>query len=86
MSTETERKLGHLLDSSQVTIDLGNTSSTSSQSSKGSSSAAELVKPIQVSQSDIVKEKLNHELKRKQEKIKVICLPCQYERGAHCFI
>lgn len=71
MSTETERKLGHLLDSSQVTIDLGNTSSTSSQSFKGSSSAAELVKPIQVSQSDIVKEKLNHELKRKQEKIKV---------------
>lgn len=70
MSTETERKLGHLLDSSLVTKDLGDSYSTSSQSSKGSSSVAELVKPIHMSQSVIVKEKLNHELKRKQEKMK----------------
>ncbi|KAI5679650.1 hypothetical protein M9H77_00877 [Catharanthus roseus] len=70
MSTETERRLGDLLDSSQGTMDVSNSSSTSSRTTKGSSCVAESVKPVKVLESDAAKEKLNLELKRRQEKMK----------------
>lgn len=76
MSTETERRLGDLLDSSQGTMDVSNSSSTSSRTTKGSSCVAESVKPVKVLESDAAKEKLNLELKRRQEKMKVFLSQC----------
>lgn len=74
MSNEIETRVGQLLNSSQSRISVDKSSSTSSQTPKGSSNVVELAKPLQIPETDTdtAKEKLNLELRQRQEKLKVL--------------
>ncbi|XP_059668649.1 DExH-box ATP-dependent RNA helicase DExH1 isoform X1 [Cornus florida] len=68
MSTETERRVGNLLDSSQGTVSDDNLPSASSQGPKQSSRDVNITKPIPMLEN--CKERLNTELKQRQERMK----------------
>lgn len=72
MSMETARRVENLLDSSQSQgVFVNGSCETSSQRGKQSSSNVNIIDPISML-IDSNKEKLNLEVKKKQEKIKVI--------------
>ncbi|CAN1772467.1 DExH-box ATP-dependent RNA helicase DExH1 [Linum perenne] len=71
MSTETERRVGSLLGSSQGAIPPSGSSGTYSQDSPQSSRTMKVAKPVPVpSQKDSAQEKLSLELKRKQDELR----------------
>ncbi|CAN1133895.1 DExH-box ATP-dependent RNA helicase DExH1 [Linum perenne] len=71
MSTETERRVGSLLGSSQGAIPPNGSSGTYSQDSPQSSRTMKVAKPVPVpSQKDSAQEKLSLELKRKQDELR----------------
>ncbi|XP_019153740.1 PREDICTED: DExH-box ATP-dependent RNA helicase DExH1 isoform X2 [Ipomoea nil] len=70
MSTEIERKVGNLLSSSQASVSDGNSSSTHSYTANVSSNAVHAARAAATLESDGAKERLNAELKQKQEKLK----------------
>lgn len=71
MSTEIEERVGNLLSSSQDTVSGGTSSSTSGSSAKLSSKALETARPKLTVENDTAKQRLNNELKQKQEKTRV---------------
>ena len=74
MSTEIERRVGNLLNSSsQGAVTSQNSSVAPSQGGKGkpSSSGINIIKPDSFSEIDSAKENLSLELKQRQEKMKV---------------
>lgn len=73
MSTDIERRVGSLLDTSKGTSSTENSIGESSQSSKNSSSTISSVKPVPILESHVAKEKISAELKHQEEKLKV-CL------------
>ena len=72
MSTETEIRVGNLLDSSQEVVTVDGPSAVSSQGVKPSSSGASITSSESKLEIDTVKEGLSVELKQKQEKMKVL--------------
>ncbi|XP_031127916.1 DExH-box ATP-dependent RNA helicase DExH1 isoform X1 [Ipomoea triloba] len=70
MSTEIERKVGNLLSSSQASVSDGNSSSTHSYTANVSSNAVHAATAAAALESDAAKERLNTELKQKQEKLR----------------
>ncbi|XP_057506390.1 DExH-box ATP-dependent RNA helicase DExH1 isoform X1 [Actinidia eriantha] len=70
MSTEIERRVGNLLGSSKGTDSVDNSPGTSSQSAKKLMSGVDSPKPDPVFEIDADKERLNVELKDRQEKMK----------------
>lgn len=73
MSTETERRVGGLLKNSQGLISNNDSGTTSSVGNKASSIGTKVTDPVSNLGNDSAKEKLNIELKQKQEKMKVTC-------------
>lgn len=75
MSTEIERRVGNLLNSSESQGALTSTDSSvaPSQGGKGkpSSSGVNIIKPDSLSEIDFAKDNLSLELKQRQEKMKV---------------
>ncbi|XP_021892463.1 DExH-box ATP-dependent RNA helicase DExH1 isoform X1 [Carica papaya] len=70
MSTETERRVGGLLKNSQGLISNNDSGTTSSVGNKASSIGTKVTDPVSNLGNDSAKEKLNIELKQKQEKMK----------------
>ncbi|XP_059598695.1 DExH-box ATP-dependent RNA helicase DExH1-like [Vitis vinifera] len=70
MSTETEIRVGNLLDSSHEVVTVDGPSAVSSQGVKPSSSGASITSSESKLEIDTVKEGLSVELKQKQEKMK----------------
>ncbi|KAA8518450.1 hypothetical protein F0562_015924 [Nyssa sinensis] len=70
MSTETERRVGNLLNSSQGTVSANNSPSTSSQGIRQSSCGVDSTKPVSMLEIDTAKEELSIELKQRQERMK----------------
>lgn len=72
MSTETETRIGNLLNSSQSRgVSSSNASGASSQGGKQLSADRNVTKLVSTSENELTKEKLSLELKEKQEKMKV---------------
>lgn len=69
MSSETQRLVGELLVSSSASV--GSSSFSSSQGDKQLLPARNIEKSVSVLEIDSAKERLNAELKAKQEKMKV---------------
>ncbi|XP_065855874.1 DExH-box ATP-dependent RNA helicase DExH1 isoform X2 [Euphorbia lathyris] len=69
MSSETERRVGKLLNSSQRAAPANGSVGTSGQANKQSSADPNIMKPVSMLETDSAKEKLNVELKQKQDKI-----------------
>ena len=72
MSTETERRVGNLLDSLQEAVAVDGPSAVSSQGVEPSSSGASITSSVSNLEIDTAKEGLSVELKQKQEKTKVL--------------
>ena len=72
MSTETEIRVGNLLDSSQEVVTVGGPSAVSSQGVKPSSSGASITSAVSKLEIDTAKEGLSVELKQNHEKMKVL--------------
>lgn len=70
MSTETEIRVGNLLDSSQEVVTVDGPSAVSSQGVKPSSSGASITSAVSKLEIDTAKEGLSVELKQKHEKMK----------------
>lgn len=71
MSTETERRVGNLLDGSQKAGPANDSSAASGQGGKQSSLGVKIVKPVSILETDAAKERLSLELKQRQDKLKV---------------
>lgn len=71
MSTETERIVGNLLNSSQGPVTVNDSGVSSVKGAKQSSFSVEVANPVDTSDMDSAKEKLSVELKERQEKMKV---------------
>lgn len=71
MSSETERLVGRLLDSSQGSEHASSSSNSSAQAVKQSLSTENKSKPVSRLESGSAKDKLNSELKKRQENLKV---------------
>lgn len=71
MSTEIEERVGNLLSSSNGTNLVENNSSSSSGAATSQSQNMDLNKRASVPEIDTVSEKLNIELKQKQDKMRV---------------
>ncbi|XP_031279106.1 DExH-box ATP-dependent RNA helicase DExH1 isoform X2 [Pistacia vera] len=69
MSTEIERRVGNLLNSSQGTVTVNNSGVASDQGGKQVSLNVKIANPVSVADTDANKEKLNFELKERQEKL-----------------
>ncbi|KAK3227028.1 hypothetical protein Dsin_006890 [Dipteronia sinensis] len=70
MSTETERIVGNLLNSSQGPVTVNDSGVSSVKGAKQSSLSVEVANPVDTSDMDSSKEKLSVELKERQEKMK----------------
>lgn len=70
MSTDIEKRVGSLLETSKGVDATERCVGASSQSSKSSSTAAADVKPVSVAKNNISKEKISAELKQNEEKLK----------------
>ncbi|KAI7996155.1 DExH-box ATP-dependent RNA helicase DExH1 [Camellia lanceoleosa] len=70
MSTEIERKVGNLLDSSKGTVSVDNVPGASSQIAKQSVPDVDILQPVSVLEIDAGNERLSVELKERQEKMK----------------
>ncbi|KAL7225922.1 hypothetical protein ACSBR1_021134 [Camellia fascicularis] len=70
MSTEIERKVGNLLDSSKGTVSVDNVPGASSQIAKQSVPDVDILQPVSVLEIDTGNERLSVELKERQEKMK----------------
>ncbi|KAL2533500.1 RNA helicase family protein [Abeliophyllum distichum] len=70
MSTDIERRVGNLLNSSAVTTSVETSSSTSRETVKVTSNRLEEGRPLPVLEIDTASEKLNIELKERQEKMR----------------
>ncbi|CAK9152961.1 unnamed protein product [Ilex paraguariensis] len=70
MSSETERRLGNLLDSSQRVVSVNNTSSASTRGIQQSSRGVDITRPASRLEIGTAKEGLSIELKERQEKLK----------------
>ncbi|GMP98569.1 hypothetical protein CsSME_00046401 [Camellia sinensis var. sinensis] len=70
MSTEIERKVGNLLDSSKGTVSVDNVPGASSQIAKQSVPNVDILQPVSVLEIDTGNERLSVELKERQEKMK----------------
>ncbi|XP_057999659.1 DExH-box ATP-dependent RNA helicase DExH1 isoform X2 [Hevea brasiliensis] len=68
MSTETERRVGNLLNSSQRAAP-ADSAAASGQADRQPSSGLKITKPISTSEPDSAKEKLSIELKQRQDKM-----------------
>lgn len=73
MTTEIERRVGNLLDSSQSQASVSASSSleVSAQRTKQLSDDGDITQPVSALEIDSTKEKLSLELKEKQDKMKV---------------
>lgn len=71
MSTETERRVGNLLDSSQRVAHSNDSGVKSGQGARQSSSCVKIIEPVSTMETNSAKEKLGIELKQRQDKIKV---------------
>lgn len=71
MSTDIEKRVGSLLDTSNGASSSEKSIGASSQSSKNSSSSMNFAKPVAVLENNIAKEKISAELKEQEEKLKV---------------
>lgn len=69
MSSETQQRVGHLLETSDSRKNVKNSSPSYSQTLKGSANTVELDKHGCISRVDTMEEKLSIELKQKQEKM-----------------
>ncbi|XP_028087894.1 DExH-box ATP-dependent RNA helicase DExH1 isoform X2 [Camellia sinensis] len=70
MSTEIERKVGNLLDSSKGSVSVDNVPGASSQIAKQSVPNVDILQPVSVLEIDTGNERLSVELKERQEKMK----------------
>ncbi|KAF5937832.1 hypothetical protein HYC85_025338 [Camellia sinensis] len=70
MSTEIERKVGNLLDSSKGTVSVDNVPGASSQIAKQSVPDVDILQPVSVLEIDTGNKRLSVELKERQEKMK----------------
>ncbi|KAK0584564.1 hypothetical protein LWI29_015260 [Acer saccharum] len=70
MSTETERIVGNLLNSSQGPVTVNDSGVSSVKGAKQSSLSVEVANPVDTSDMDSAKEKLSVELKERQAKMK----------------
>lgn len=71
MSTETERRVGNLLDSSRGTTSSDDSGLVSSRGATTPLSDAKRTDSVPTIETDSAKEKLSAELKKKQENLKV---------------
>lgn len=71
MSTDIERKVGNLLNSSTVNVPVETSSSTSGETVKVTANRLEEGRPLSVLEIDSSSEKHNIELKERQEKMRV---------------
>lgn len=71
MSTETERRVGNLLNTSGGPLPDGGSPAGSSQGAKQSLPSVNITDSVSTLKIDTVKEKLSIELKDRQEKVKV---------------
>lgn len=78
MSSDIERRVGSLLNSSesQGVVPVNDSSVTPSQGGRKSSAGGNSSKPDSLLEIDSAKEKLSLELKQKQDKIKVLIPVC----------
>lgn len=71
MSTEIERRVGNLLNNSQGSSSVNNSGVAPDQGGKQVPPNVKVANPVSVEYTDANKEKLNFELKERQEKLMV---------------
>ncbi|XP_050227826.1 DExH-box ATP-dependent RNA helicase DExH1 isoform X2 [Mercurialis annua] len=69
MSTETERRVGNLLNSTQRAVPENDSGASSNQGEKQPLAGPRIIKPVSTTEKDSAKEKLSVEIKQRQDKI-----------------